>query len=276
MGATDFSFIRHVLPVEMGSFMQTERPTDHNHYHTIAEAISIAQPGDTIELGDGHYWVNEPGLSVDVPLKFVGDENNPSHVVIELSGSVRWRANGFLEGVTFRRPKISSGKEKIAHELMSLTNGVRVNMVHCVLNNEGSMGHVVSLRMKSKGSWFDTQIKGSGGGDGIFLADESELELVECSIVGNSNAGIMSTGGTRFKAVSCQFDENKGSAVSVQGHSKCEILKSRFGKGNGDLIVREAGSACAPCQANVAILPKGLTRKPIPGVRYTQEEDEDI
>jgi hypothetical protein len=36
----------------------------------------------TIELGDGHYWINEPNLVIDFPLRIIGDEKNPSHVVI--------------------------------------------------------------------------------------------------------------------------------------------------------------------------------------------------
>jgi hypothetical protein len=53
---------------------------------SIEDAISAAHPGDTIELGNGHYWVKD--LSIDFPLRFVGDENELSHVVIELSGSI--------------------------------------------------------------------------------------------------------------------------------------------------------------------------------------------
>lgn len=130
------------------------------------------------ELGDGHYWVNEPGLAIDFPLKFVGDENDPSHVVIELSGAITWRANGFLEGVTLRRPKITGSKTKVTNELMAIAGGARVDMVHCVLNNAGSSGHVVSLN-NSRCHWYDVALKGSGEGSGVLVGEKADLEIVE-------------------------------------------------------------------------------------------------
>ena len=46
--ANDFSFIRHVLPVEMGALVKDKKRLEHNHFHTIAEAVAAALPGDTI------------------------------------------------------------------------------------------------------------------------------------------------------------------------------------------------------------------------------------
>lgn len=60
LAATDISFVRHVLPVEVGSFMKGGRQMDHNHYLTIAEALSTAQPGDTI----GKFQVYTVGVLV--------------------------------------------------------------------------------------------------------------------------------------------------------------------------------------------------------------------
>lgn len=49
----------------------------------------------------------DPGVTVDFTIKFVGDEHDPAHVVVELSGTVNWKAKGgFFEGITLRRPKI--------------------------------------------------------------------------------------------------------------------------------------------------------------------------
>lgn len=46
--AQDFSFVRHVFPVEMATFTQEGRKLEHNHFRTIAEVMEIAQPGDSI------------------------------------------------------------------------------------------------------------------------------------------------------------------------------------------------------------------------------------
>jgi len=83
-----------------------------------------------IELGDGHYWINEPEIEVNFPLRIIGDEKDPSHVVIELSGTISWKGSvGFMEGITFRRPRISddtAGREmlRIDSGNLSFVNGV--------------------------------------------------------------------------------------------------------------------------------------------------------
>lgn len=48
LAATDVSFVRHVYPAEMGVLLQNGRKFEHNHFRTIAEAVSGALPGDTI------------------------------------------------------------------------------------------------------------------------------------------------------------------------------------------------------------------------------------
>ena len=46
--ASDISFVRHVYPVEMGAMVQDNKHLGHNHFRTIADALSVALPGDTI------------------------------------------------------------------------------------------------------------------------------------------------------------------------------------------------------------------------------------
>lgn len=46
--ANDNRFVRHVYPVEMGALNREGDKRLYNHYNTIAEALSIALPGDTI------------------------------------------------------------------------------------------------------------------------------------------------------------------------------------------------------------------------------------
>jgi hypothetical protein len=170
--ANDISYVRHVYPVEMGALTMDRQKMPHNHYRTIAEALEHCLPGDTIgksaliiafslflhqnpthvlplELGDGHYWVNETELIVTKPLRIIGDEKDPSHVVIELSGTITWKgAAGFIEGVTFRRPRIGdTGREA---DIFRVESGSKVSIVrsvfagtekptHSDLDNENSL-----------------------------------------------------------------------------------------------------------------------------------------
>jgi hypothetical protein len=157
--ANSISFVRHVYPVEMGAYTTEDRKMEPNHYRTISEAISLSLPGDTIELGDGHYWVNED-LSVDIPIRLIGDENNPSNVIIEMSGTLKWRAKGgWFEGVTFRRPKISSGAPTTS-ELLLIEKEGRLDVVHSVFNNESCRGSVITVTESgSKGHWENVIVK---------------------------------------------------------------------------------------------------------------------
>jgi hypothetical protein len=133
------------------------------------------------ELADGHYWVNEPGLSFDKPLKLVGDENNAANVVIEMSGSLEWKAKGgWIEGVTFRRPKMSTGVP-ISLPMLNMTGEAKMDMINCVFDNDGSTGSVVTISGSgSKGCWNDIIVR-NGGSNGIEMEGEVTLELKKVS-----------------------------------------------------------------------------------------------
>jgi hypothetical protein len=197
--AFDSSFVRHVYPVEMGAHTRDDSKMDKHHYRSIADALKFCLPGDNIgkekwcrnqytqspsfliyaylvlELGDGHYWANED-VVVDHPIRLVGDEHNPSNVVIEMSGTLIWKASGgFCEGITFRRPKLTAGD---ARELLRLESGSRLDLVESVLDNEGANGDVVIVRgVATKGNWRNLAIRGGTGG--LVVEDGAHLSLTE-------------------------------------------------------------------------------------------------
>jgi hypothetical protein len=178
---------------------------EYNHFRTIGDAVAQALPGDTLgtlslvfdhfnfyfanfcshvaELSDGHYWQNSD-LIIDKPLRFVGDENNPSNVVIELGGTVVWSAQGgYLEGITWRRPKISSVKQGCT--LLRISKGGRVDMIQTVLDNEGSNGIVVYASGPGrKGTWVNSVLQ--NGSVGLLLKHNSQLNLTKVSDASNS------------------------------------------------------------------------------------------
>ncbi len=132
-----------------------------------------------LELGDGHYWVEEPGLTINFPLRFVGDEHDPSHVVIELSGTVRWNASGgWMEGITFRRPKITAAT--VAREMLFVKGDGKIDMIQCVFDNEGGNETVVAVSGKgSKGRWESVVVR--NGTNGIRVDEKATLNLVKVS-----------------------------------------------------------------------------------------------
>ena len=134
------------------------------------------------ELSDGHYWVQGDGLVIDKPLKLVGDEHNPANVVVEMSGSIKWSGKGgWIEGITFRRPKISTG-EMPSSVMLEIENLGKVDIVHSVFDNDGSTGCVVKATGSgSKGHWDDVVIR-NGGSDGVRMEGQINLRLKKVRI----------------------------------------------------------------------------------------------
>jgi hypothetical protein len=115
-------------------------------------------------------------MVVDKPLKLIGDENNPSNVILEMSGTIIWRSNGgFIEGLTFRRPQISSDKV-LEHDLLLVETDGKLKLNNIVLDNEGSYGNVVSIHGPGyKGHW--EYVSMQNGIIGIALKQGAIIEL---------------------------------------------------------------------------------------------------
>lgn len=135
-----------------------------------------------LELGDGHYFVNDPGLIVNSPVRIVGDENEPAHVILEMSGELVWKARGgWMEGVTIRRPRIAAGGTP-SNQIMRIDGG-RLNMYNCEFDNSGNIGHCISVNgKKSGGSWERVIIKGgSHDKSGLVVANGACIQLIDVS-----------------------------------------------------------------------------------------------
>lgn len=129
-----------------------------------------------IELSDGHYWASEAGLIIEKPLRFVGDENNPSNVVVEISGSIKWTSkSGWMEGITWRRPKISSSE--VASPILDVDGAGRLDIRNCVFDNGSLPGSVVQLAGNgAKGIWSGAHFK-NGGSYGIEMEGNAHLSM---------------------------------------------------------------------------------------------------
>jgi len=218
--ATDVSFVKHVYPVEMGALNMDIKHLDRWHYKSIDDAVNEAVPGDTIELGDGHYWIHSPGICVDFPLRIIGDESNPSHVVLELSGSIVWKGcGGWIEGVTIRRPKMASGSSS-GCELLRLEGRGRIDMTNCVLDNDGGDGNGTIIKGDGlKGRWNDVLVKGAPE-CGVLIQDKSVILMEKCQFLDNGKNGIGCYGSSVTQLVDCDIRGNKAWGISLQNLSK--------------------------------------------------------
>eukprot|EP00934_Nitzschia_sp_Nitz4_P002540 Nitzschia sp. Nitz4//scaffold91_size79674//8876//15610//NITZ4_005356-RA/size79674-processed-gene-0.29-mRNA-1//1//CDS//3329560067//2530//frame0 len=266
--AKDISFVRHVYPVEMGALSRDPSRRDFNHYGSIDEALSISLPGDTIELSDGHYWVTDSGLLFDKPLKLIGDEHNPSNVVVELSGSITWSGRGgIIEGITLRRPKISTGVT-VEYPVLQIMEAGRVDVVDSILDNDGSTGSVVlATGVGNKGQWKKVTIR-NGGGHGVELCNTGVTLGIQKSVIrGNKGHGIHCTNKANFSIHDSVVSGNGGSGASILGEAAGEIVKCEFNRNVGGVIERAIGCTTT-CSMNIAHVPHALARG-IPGFRIT-------
>lgn len=115
---------------------------------------------------------------MECPLKLVGDENDPSNVVIEMGGTLIWKASsGWCEGVTFRRPKIASG-EPTESSILQVHSGGKLDIIESIFDNSGHSGTVVNmLGTGEKGSWKNVSVKGGDGG--IHMDEGASLDLLQ-------------------------------------------------------------------------------------------------
>lgn len=99
---------------------------------------------------------------VNFPLRFIGDEHNPANVVIEMSGTIQWKApGGYFEGMMWRRPAMQAETTTADSSLLpmlSVFGGncetaegavAAVKIIHSVLDNNGTNGAVVTVGASS-------------------------------------------------------------------------------------------------------------------------------
>ena len=136
-----------------------------------------------LELGDGHYFIHDPALIIEKKIRFVGDEHEPAHVVVELSGEINWKANGgWMEGITIRRPRIATGATP-NKDILRIDSDGRLNMYNCVFDNRGSIGNCISVGSCATGSEWEktTIIGGSRENSGLLVEKNAKVELIEVS-----------------------------------------------------------------------------------------------
>lgn len=266
LAASDFRFVRHVYPVEMGTLGRDVVRREPNHFGNIEEALSIALPGDTIELSDGHYWVSDAGLSFDKPVKLIGDENNPSNVVLEMNGSLTWSCKGgFIEGVTFRRPKMTTSELPSLPMLLIEGEG-RVDLFQCVLDNDGSKVSVV----KASGSGNKGNLNGvslrNGGCHGLEVAGEGvAISLIKSTVYGNRKTGIACTDKATFTCKLGTIRNNGSFGLDIASNGSGTVIKCQFRENGRGPVQREPGCNLT-ASMNTAIVAR-MPKRGIPGFK---------
>lgn len=197
----------------------------------------------------------------------VGDENNAANVVVEMSGSVQWAAKGgWIEGITFRRPKISSGKDLPSFPMVQLRECGKIDIIHSVFDNDGSTGPVGHLSGSgNKGTWREVVFR-NGGSSGIYIdgGDRVEVEFLGCTIKGSRSDAIVATNKAKLKFVQCTIEDNQGYGIRLAtGGCQARIFESRF-KDNILGVIKKEPHCVVTSSSNTAFL-KIKPKRQIPG-----------
>ena len=202
-------------------------------------------------------------------MRFVGDENNAANVVIEMSGSVQWTAKGgWIEGITFRRPKMSSGKALPSFPMLELKDSGKIDIIHSVFDNDGSTGPVGHLSGSgNKGTWREVVFR-NGGSAGVFIdgGTQVEVEFTGCTIKGSRSDALVATNKAKFKLVQCTIEDNQGHGIRL-ATAGCQagIFHSKF-KDNIAGVIKKEPHCIVTSSSNTAFL-KTKPNRQIPGFK---------
>jgi len=202
---------------------------------------------------------------VEKPLRLVGDENNASNVVIEMSGTIKWSGRaGWVEGVTFRRPKISSG-EGSTDDMLRILSGGRVDMIHSVVDNTGSSGDstIAIQGPNAAGKWQNVIISG-GAKQGVKLEACARVEMRNCIVRGNKGNGIVCSH-SEIQVLNTKITENGGCGATLTGGA-AKFQKCHFARNRGGILKKE--DSCKTNFNHNTAPPSALT-KPIAGFQAT-------
>lgn len=194
------------------------------------------------ELGDGHYWINEEQVTVLVPIRIIGDEHDPSNVVVEVvHGTIHWQASrGYCEGVTFRRPQMPTG-ERLSCDLFRLEPKGKFDVISSTFDNQGSSGVVVRASGRGmKGVWRDVII--NGGSVGLSFDGGAGFGLIGSVVRNQSADGVLCDGRSKIVMTNCRILRPGGHAVRALQGSKVKLNNCSLKEIGGEVCVTDAES----------------------------------
>lgn len=84
-----------------------------------------------------------------------------------------------MEGITFRRPKISGAV--VARKMLCMEDKSKIDMIQCTFDNEGGNDTVIAISGRgSKGRWESVTVR--GGINGIVMDGPATLHLANVSL----------------------------------------------------------------------------------------------
>ena len=197
----------------------------HNEFASLEAAVATLVPGDTLVLCNGHHW--EGDIVIDVPVRICSESNDPSRCIVELTGSLKMVGptnRCLFNGITIRRPR----KVEKRSPCIVISDGAKLALASCTVNNEGAYGAVISASKLAKLHIYETMVKcgtsaGITGVDCIVMAAYSK-------IVDNLGYGIVALRSIIY-AEDCYVMRNGKEQIHLAGKSGlmlafCEVRSS--------------------------------------------------
>jgi hypothetical protein len=144
----------------------------------------------------------------------------------------------------------------------------KIDIIHSVLDNDGSTGPVGQLSGSGKkGTWREVIFR-NGGSAGVHIdgGDNVEVELVGCVIRGSRSDGLVATNKAKFRFDRCIVEDNEGYGIRLAtGGCQAAILASRF-KDNTVGVIKKEPHCIVTSSSNTAFL-KVKPKRQIPGFK---------
>ena len=223
--ASGDSFHKRVLSVEICArdeqrAKQLGGDAADRTYASLEGALAECQPGDVISMGAGHHW--EGSLTIAVPVRIIGPSDG-NGCVIELTGTIQIlpsAKNVTFANITLRRPRQLPAINACIYGI-----DCKLSLYSCSLNNDGAFGSVIFI----------------GG-------ENSELDLLSCTVTGGTAAGVTCTAGV-MRISDCHILNNKGSGlIGLDTLIACEDTYFNDNKGGCiDLRGSDASASVSHC-----------------------------
>jgi Right handed beta helix region len=186
-----------------------------------------------------------------------------------MSGSIQWTGKGgWIEGITFRRPKIVTGSIPNL-PILEIKDRGKIDMIQCIFDNEPSTGPVVVVSGTGNKGHFDGVSIRNGKSGGVQMNGPIQLKLTNCMVRGNAQDGVDVGGQSSIEMKKCKVSNNKGFGLRFAKGSRGIILQSHFVGNAKGVLLRQSGCNLS-CSTNTAIV-SVVPVKQIPGFKLTVE-----
>jgi len=207
---------------------------DKNHYHTISEAINMAEPGSTVLIKPGIY---REDLNIYKELTLAG-EGNSSDIIIENNEDTLLKIKS--EKFTLKNLTLSCHRDYPVIDLQSC---------RAVIEKCNISGGKYGIFAGNKSTSFIEDCTVSKNQTGIIATDASVCTVKNSSITSNYDTGIIFSH-SEGTVENTLLSHNKTAGLEIASKSKGKIIKSKICNGEifGVLIRDESTVFMEDCE----------------------------